>query len=228
MRNTDDLDPMWEASRGDKAAGPALKLVAGLTRRLVPHLHRFVAAQRPEVRMSWGIDQYRVGRDGLKKQRRVGPGWEDNPRNNYNVAVERRLKKAGDAAGIDGQGDEAAVAALTAQASASDPSPEAKAPADDPRDPATPDLSLAALEAAVSEKMGTDLEAEEAPRDPDALKGRIDAMRALLADLDDVGDWDLLESVDNELYQLHKAVDYKLRSHKSSEAKAKLNAMFKD
>jgi hypothetical protein len=36
-----------------------------------------------------------------------------------------------------------------------------------------------------------------------------------------------MEAVDDELYELHKAVEYKLRNHRASEAKAKLDDLFK-
>jgi hypothetical protein len=59
------------------------------------------------------------------------------------------------------------------------------------------------------------------------VKKRLVAVRTLLQSLDDVADFDLVEAVDEELYLLHKAVEYKLKNHKASEAKAKLHTLFK-
>ena len=85
-----------------------------------------------------------------------------------------------------------------------------------------------ALKAAVEQKMGiVDAADAEISRDPDVIKSQMVTLRAALQALDDVKDWDVVEGIDDELYQLHKAVEYKMRNHKASEAKSKLDDLFK-
>ena len=90
--------------------------------------------------------------------------------------------------------------------------------------------SEAAMKAEVARTMGLEVDGGldvEVPRDPESLKRDLAKVRAMLQALDDITDWDLLETADDELYKLHRAVEYKLRSHKTSEAKAKLKGLFK-
>ena len=214
MRETDGLDPMWE--NDDDAAGSRLVRVAaralgGAARRLAPHALTWAEAQRPQLTVAWGLGIYHLQRGGIVRTRRAGEGWGDNPRRNYNDAVQKRQDRAA-------RDDESAT--IDAE-----PAPEATEPA--------VDLSAAALEAAVRKTMGIHDEAEgsehgaELSRDPEAVREQLSSVRSLLQALDDVTDYDLVEAVDEELYQLHKAVEYKLRNHKASEAKAQLHDLFK-
>ncbi len=205
MRETDAIDPMWEGAGevkpGPRLAATAVRWAAAAANRLAPTVVRWAAGFAPEVRMSWGARIYHLRRDGLVSIRRGGEGYEDNPRRNYNTAVEKRQARA-------------------AAAPAPEPTPSV-------------DLSEEAMAAEVAETMGisADLQGsnaeDDAPPTAESVKERLVAMRTLLQNLDDVGDYDLVEAVDDELYLLHKAVDYKLKNHKASEAKAKLDTLFK-
>ncbi len=218
MRETEGLDPMWENAaqrpRGSRVLGAAATVVGGVARRIAPHLLGWASAQRPEFAVAWGAREVRLRRDGLHRGRRSGPGWEDNPRRNYNDAVEKKQQRA---------------AASDAKAGAEGTPEPAAAPPPAPEAPVKVDLSAAALESAVRGAMGIKdgADAAEISRDPEAVRGQLESVRALLQALDDVADFDLVEAVDEELYQLHKAVEYKLRNHKASEAKAQLNDLFK-
>jgi hypothetical protein len=217
MRDTQGLDPMWENDAqhagGSRVVKAVVGTVGGVARRIAPHLLKWAAAQRPQMTLSWGLREYHLQKDGVLSTRRQGSGWDDNPRRNYNDAVERKQQRA------------ATKEAVEAQAAPVEPSPEPEAP--------KIDLSVDALEAAVRSTMGISDDPEgsddaaEVSRDPEQVKEQISSVRSLLQALDDVADYDLVEAVDEELYQLHKAVEYKLRNHKASEAKAQLNDLFK-
>ncbi len=216
MRNTETIEPMWEddarAEAGSGLVRGLVRVVGGVAGKVAPHLFNWASAQRPEVRVGWGLREYRLQREGVVSLRRSGDGWGDNPRRNYNDAVQKRQERAA----------RKAAAAPPEEAAEAEASPE-------------PDLNLSAeaLQTAVAEKMGISADVAgtgehgEGSRDPDALKQRLAGLRGLLQSLDDVADYDLVEAVDEELYQLHKAVEYKLRNHKASEAKAQLNDLFK-
>ena len=64
-------------------------------------------------------------------------------------------------------------------------------------------------------------------KDADTLNAEFTRIRDLLQALDDVEDHELITELDEELYQLYKAVDYKIRRHHASEAKAELGKLFK-
>ena len=91
-----------------------------------------------------------------------------------------------------------------------------------------------AMAAEVARRMGkrTDVEEEELEipeelRNHEALAGEIARVRDLLQGLDDVEDFDLIQELSDDLYHLYKAVDYKIKLHHSSEAKAELGKLFK-
>ncbi len=222
MRDTQGLDPMWEndaqRARGSRVIGVATGAVKAVASRVAPHLLNWASAQRPQVVVAWGLKEYRLRRDGIISGRREGPEWGDNPRRNYNEAVQKRQEKAAEA-----QPSEPPTAAVVDEGP---PVPEP--PVEEPASQSI-DLSAAALEAAVRGAMGISDsdDDEEISRDPIQVKEQLSAVRRLLQALDDVADYDLVEAVDEELYQLHKAVEYKLRNHKASEAKAQLNDLFK-
>lgn len=217
MRNTETIEPMWEDDQRQESGSGLVRglarLAGGVAGKVAPHLLNWASAQRPEVRVGWGLREYHLQREGVVSLRRQGEGWDDNPRRNYNEAVEKRQQR------------QAAREAAEAEA----PPADAEAPPAEPE--AKLNFSAEALQSAVAEKMGISPGfadgGDAGSRDPEALKQRLADLRGLLQSLDDVADYDLVEAVDEELYQLHKAVEYKLRNHKASEAKAQLTNLFK-
>jgi hypothetical protein len=100
MRDTEPINPAWESSEDEERAlpgtGPAgtvLRSLAGATRKLSPGLFHWLSSKAPEVRVAWGARQYALRFDGVHELRREGKQWGDNPRSNYNDAVERRQSK---------------------------------------------------------------------------------------------------------------------------------------
>ena len=173
-----------------------------VARTVAPFLVTWARGMQPQVRVAWGSVEYQLRRDGVTAVRRDEPGFEDNPRSNYNDRLRKRQERK-----------------APAEAPKPGPAPEAK--------PAL-DLSADALRAAVNQKMGLGEEpAGDTSRDPAVIKAQMATLRAALQALDDVKDWDVVEGIDDEMYQLHKAVEYKLRNHKASEAKSKLEDLFK-
>ncbi len=206
---------------------PRLKLLAtvgrvglGGFRRVSPTLFHFLAAKRPQLRMAWGRSEVHLRRDGL--------------------VVIPRIKAEPDAP------DDTAP---------EPPVPHEQAPpfiprqegddADDPYMFRTPDEGVAAdgrplamdaesMEAEVHERMGErpelDPETLEIPdefRNAEALGPEFVRIRDLLQSLDDVEDHELIAQLDDELYKLHKAVDYKIKRHHASEAKHELGKLFR-
>ena len=101
MRDTESIDPAWEgegqtpqALPGTGPAGKALRSFAGVTRALSPSLFHWIAGKAPEIKLAWGTREYALRTDGIHEVRRGGGQWGDNPRSNYNDAVERRQNKA--------------------------------------------------------------------------------------------------------------------------------------
>ncbi len=253
MRETDSIEPMWEdpgqTSVGARVWGLALTVSAGAAKRLVPHLAGWARGMRPGVVVQWGSGEYNVGRRIRTRRRAGGEGWDDNPRTNYNDAVRKRQdREAGkESAALQAELDAAraeleqiaaehkkaqsnAKSAWTRVKKANAEIKELKEATPEP--PAAPamDLSEEAMKAEVGAAMGLETgspEPGEVSRDPEVLIGDLAGVRATLQALDDVEDWNLLEESDDELYKLHKAVEYKLRNHKASEAKAKLEGLFK-
>ncbi len=202
---------MWKpgAQTPPKARGGAVARGLGrLARTVAPFLVTWVAGMRPQVRVAWGAQEFHVRRDGIAVVRREGPGFADNPRSNYNDRVRKRQERQADTTGEP-----------PSDGASSDPAPSPKP---------SLDLSSAALQAAVDAKMGRGSTHQgETSRDPAVIKEQMSALRAALQALDDVKDWDVVQGIDDEMYQLHKAVEYKLRNHKASEAKSKLEDLFK-
>jgi hypothetical protein len=229
MRDSHTIDPMWEPATppGGKALRLLSGLASGVARRAAPHLFSWARGRSPAVVLAWGSRELRVGREGLAKRHREGAGWTDNPRANFNEGWRRGQALADARSKTDAVGQErdAARAELEKLRTELEELQTATMHPD-----AVLDLSPEALAAGVQKKMGIDAGAEldtDVPKDPDALKARLSAMRSMLQSLDDVSDWGLMEAVDDELYELHKAVEYKLRNHRASEAKAKLDDLFK-
>jgi hypothetical protein len=227
MRTTETIDPMWDGDARPGPAGRALSLAfgvsAGAARRLFPHLFRWARGRHPDLVLAWGGREYRVSRGGLQGRQRTGPGWEDNPRANFNESFGRSQALASardESAALRAQLEQAIADLEAAQRELDEHAHSNEEPLD---------LSPEALAAAVQRTMGIGEEPDpgDVPRDPDALKERLEGMRAVLQALDDVKDFDLVEAVDDELYQLHKAVEYKLKNHRASEAKARLDSLFK-
>jgi hypothetical protein len=216
MRETDAIDPMWEGEvevePGPRVAAAGVRAIGAIANRVAPFVVSWASGMSPELRLSWGARIYHLRRDGMVSVRRVGEGYDDNPRRNYNEAVAKRQERA-------------------ARTEAVAPEPVASEPVA-PEPPAL-DLSAATLAEEVAKTMGitadgpVSLGDDEAPPNEDSVKKRLVAVRTLLQSLDDVADFDLVEAVDEELYLLHKAVEYKLKNHKASEAKAKLHTLFK-
>jgi len=253
MRETESIEPMWEEPTspglGARAWGLALTLGAGAAKRLTPHLAGWARGMHPGLVVRWGSGEYDFGRRMRTRRRSEGEGWDDNPRTNYNDAVRKRQDRdqsknlaAAEAdlsaarerlEALEREHRKATSNAKSAWTRVKTVNAELKAlkEARDSADAPEPlDLSEASMQAAVAAKMGLaggSPEGHEVSRDPDLLKEELAGVRATLQALDDVGDWNLLEAADEELYQLHKAVEYKLRNHKSSEAKAKLEGLFK-
>jgi hypothetical protein len=218
MRETDAIDPMWEGDGevevepGPRVAAAGVRAIGAIANRVAPFVVSWASGMSPELRLSWGARIYHLRRDGMVSVRRVGEGYDDNPRRNYNEAVAKRQERA-----------------ARTEAVAPEPvAPEPVAP-----EPPALDLSAATLAEEVAKTMGitadgpVSLGHDEAPPNEDSVKKRLVAVRTLLQSLDDVADFDLVEAVDEELYLLHKAVEYKLKTHKASEAKAKLHTLFK-
>ena len=208
---------------------PRLKLLAtvgrvglGGFRRVTPTLFHFLAAKRPQLRMAWGRSEVHLRRDGL-------------------VVIPRPAVAA----------EPEAEDAPSAQTAPPPPSITGFVPrraGDDAEDPfmfRTPDegvevddrplaMDAGAMEAEVHERMGerpdVDPETLEIPeefRNAEALGPEFVRIRDLLQSLDDVEDHELIAQLDDELYKLHKAVDYKIKRHHASEAKAELGKLFR-
>lgn len=98
MRDTEPLEPMWETDEslglGSRALVGVASLGAGLLRMTAPQAFRYASGQQPAFHFSWGAKEYRLGRDGIQSRRRSERGWEDNPRSNYNDAVEMKQTRA--------------------------------------------------------------------------------------------------------------------------------------
>ncbi len=103
MRDTDSIAPAWEGRDGEQVrplpgtgpAGSALRALAETTRKLSPPLYQWLAGKAPEFKLAWGAREYQLRFDGVHQLRREGSDWSDNPRSNYNEAVDRRQRKKG-------------------------------------------------------------------------------------------------------------------------------------
>ncbi len=193
----------------------------GLTaiRKLNPPLYEFLAAKRPQVRFSFGRSEVHLRRDGL-------------------VVIDREASTV----------DVPLEAAVVSEDSPASPfTPRQAGEQDDDQylfrtpeegygdvDLSTPAaLDTSSMEAEVKERMGEradveegDLEIPEELKNAESIAAEVQRVRDLLQGLDDVEDHDLIKDLNEELYQLYKAVDYKLKRHHSSEAKAELGKLF--
>lgn len=211
----------------NRLPAPRLRLLAtvgrvglGGFRRFSPTLFHFLAAKRPQFRVAWGRKEIHLRRDGVVVIPR--PGAEDD---------EAQATVAADPGGVT-------------PAAPFIPRHDGDA-TDDPYMFRTPDesvevddrplaLDASSIAAEVHERMGErpDLDAEtfELPdelRNAEALGPEFVRIRDLLQSLDDVEDHELIAQLDDELYKLYKAVDYKIRRHHASEAKAELGKLFR-
>ena len=95
MRDTEPIEPMWEGPSdpglGQRIAAAGVALGAGILKRTSPHVFSWAAGQSPGFAFAWGAHEYSLGRQGIRRRRRRGAGWEDNPRSNYSEAVSKRL-----------------------------------------------------------------------------------------------------------------------------------------
>lgn len=202
MRNTDPLDPMWSPEAVAPWAGRLLKLGASAARRVAPHLLRFVAGQRPELRWAWGAQEYRVQPDGVSRARREGDGYGDNPRRNYNEAVARREARQDvvDAAGelvlgaVEEVREAGAIAAQLLQGDGGGRAARGGALVDEELGHA--ERARALLDAADAAPNG----------DPDGLRSGAVGLRAALLALRALDDWQLAEDAAEELVQLQRAI----------------------
>ena len=193
----------------------------GLTaiRKLNPPLYEFLAAKRPQVRLSFGRSELHLRRDGLV--------FIDREAATIDVPVEAAVVETAPPA----------VPFVPRQAGQQDSdgylfrTPEEGYGDVDVSQPAALDTS--SMEAEVKERMGErtdveegDLEIPEEMKNAESITAEVQRVRDLLQGLDDVEDHDLISDLNDELYQLYKAVDYKLKRHHSSEAKAELGKLF--
>jgi len=218
MRHDDDH---WD----DDVPTPRLRSVARVGRlylqalkRTSPAVYHFLRAKRPQIRFRWGRHEWHVRRDGL-------------------VQIERPEEGAILDAGDGGAGpDGLPFVPRKAGEQEADPylfrTPDEGVEVADPDEPV--ELDEEAMAAEVARRMGkrTDVEEEELEipeelRNHEALAGEIARVRDLLQGLDDVEDFDLIQELSDDLYHLYKAVDYKIKLHHSSEAKAELGKLFK-
>ena len=208
-------------SSKERLPAPRLRLMAsvgrlslGGVRRLSPALFNFLAAKRPQLRLAWGRNEIHLRRDGLVRVPREAAAQQD----------------------------------VTAQAAPDQGLPAARPPVEDadvhymfdtPEEGIQVDdrpvsLARAAMEAEVQERMGErpdadpdDLAIDDDDRDPSQINEQLLHVRDLLQGLDDVEDHELISQIDEELYKLYKAADYKIRRHHASEAKVELGKLFK-
>lgn len=188
-------------------------------RRATPALYEFLAAKRPQLKLAWGRSEVHLRRDGLVSMSReraatvielVQDHGDGDPSGPF---VPRRAgEQDGDhhmfrvpAEGLEGVDTSAPL-----------------------------EMDAESMEADVKRRMGIRPDVDEASlslsedeRDAEALNSELARIRDVLQALDDVEDHDLIKELDDELYQLYKAVDYKMRRHHASEAKAELGKLFK-
>jgi hypothetical protein len=208
---------------------PRLRLLAtvgrvGLDgfRRFTPTLFHFLAAKRPQFRVAWGRKEIHLRRDGVVMIPRPGAEGDDD--------------QAAD------PGDPSDVTPPTPfmprhEGDATDDSYMFRTPNEGSEveaDDRPLALDTTSIEAEVHERMGErpelDPETFELPdelRNAEALGPEFVRIRDLLQSLDDVEDHELIAQLDDELYKLYKAVDYKIKRHHASEAKAELGKLFR-
>ncbi len=206
------------------AAGRAGVRVARL---VSPALVRFLAAKRPQATMAFGRREIHLRRDGLVLIDRRADGGEAAPEDG-----------AADACAVPGEGPETAAPFIPRRPGEQDRdpymfrTPPEGLPDVDPDEPVV--LNAAELEAEVRRRMGErpeatedDLALAEDQRSAEFIAAEIGRVRDLLQALDDVEDHELIKDLTEDLYQLYKAVDYKIKRHHASEAKVELGKLFK-
>jgi hypothetical protein len=199
------------------------RMYLGALKRTSPALYQFLRAKRPQLRMRWGRTEWHIRRDGLVRITRptdgdtsASPGAdaEDHPGQNAGVPFIGRRAGEQDADPYLFRTPQEGVEGVEVEANV--------------------DLAEQKLRAEVERRMGKnpdaeekDLEIPEELRNHEALAAEIARVRDLLQGLDDVEDFELIQELSDDLYHLHKAVDYKIKLHHSSEAKAELGKLFK-
>jgi hypothetical protein len=189
-------------------------------RRATPALYHFLAGKRPQLKVSWGRNELHLRRDGLV--------WI--PRETVAAVIEVVPEVETDAA--------PPLPFVPRRAGEQNDDPHMfRTPSEglDEVDTDGPlDLEAGALEAEVKRRMGMREDDEEVAqvltpelKSAEALNAEIARIRDVLQALDDVDDHALINELDDELYQLYKAVDYKMRRHHASEAKVELGKLFK-
>ena len=218
----DARDDEWAALPAPRLARAAALGRVGLRtlRRATPALYHFLAGKRPQLKVSWGRNELHLRRDGLV--------WI--PRETAAPVIE----VVPDAE----VGETAPIPFVPRRAGEQDDDPHMfRTPREGLADVDTDgplDLEAAALEAEGKRRMGMREDDEEAAqvltpelKSAEALNAEIARIRDVLQALDDVEDHALINELDDELYQLYKAVDYKMRRHHASEAKVELGKLFK-
>lgn len=64
------------------------------------------------------------------------------------------------------------------------------------------------------------------PKEEEPVRSMINHLRDIIENLDDVEDFDVMEKVDDDMYQLWRELERKMQRHKQSEAKHQLKDMF--
>ena len=186
----------------------------GGIRRLSPALLNFLLAKRPQMRMAWGHNEVHLRRDGLVVvPRETAPIREDSvvgPGATKRASTAGRPPQSADDRGFMFQTPDEGIEV--------DGRPLA--------------MDRDSLDAEVKERMGERAAPEIEPldedlRDAQTLNTELLRIRDILQALDDVEDHELIGALDDEMYKLYKAVDYKIRRHHSSEAKVELGKLFK-
>jgi len=183
-------------------------------RRLTPAIFDRLAARRPQLKMAWGDSEIHLRRDGVVRIPREQPAVEIEAE-----PLDERPAGEPFVPRKEGEGGDGEYMFRTP--------PEGIDVDDRPLE-----MTDEALHAEVKRRMGERPEVEDGQlpdelKDADTLNAEFTRIRDLLQALDDVEDHELITELDEELYQLYKAVDYKIRRHHASEAKAELGKLFK-
>lgn len=237
IRDTSSLNRPWEDERPAplliRAAARAHRTLGRVARQVSPHWARWAEGMSPELEFGWGGRVWALRRGEVTWRAREGEGFGDNPRRNYNEAVERRQQRVARKASAsedempsspapsmaDEVSEEGADVAI--EVSTSPATPEAV------DQPAPAAMDQAALEREVQERMGRGgAKAAEVALTEAGLASSVGELQRHLQAVDDVEHFDLIEDADEQLYQLWKALDYTLKNHKAAEAKVKLQRMF--
>jgi len=177
-------------------------------RRLSPALLNFLIAKRPQLRMAWGRNEVHLQRDGVVVI----------PRDTAPIREEAVVTSGSVRTPAAAERERGHLFRTPEEGVETDGRPLA--------------MDRDSLDAEVRERMGErpDLDPgvlDGEQLDADALNAELLRIRDILQTLDDVEDHELIGQLDDELYKLYKAVDYKIRRHHSSEAKVELGKLFK-